>query len=268
MSGCKENTNSRKKKETKKPPTITLLVPAKSKGRSRSARYYDSELGRWLSVDPLADKYPGWSPYNYCLNNPLIITDPSGMDTLYFDNTGKYLAEQTKKGDGDHIGYYTDKNGNSIQFTFNDQSDAASILSSTTDNWLVNADGFKLAGIKIGDNDIGELFVNINSMLGESTPISYPLFQSPPEGLMDYVNKITKLDPSINSNATVIDGVAYNNFDLGNYYWGKNMGRIGYTPGLAKFAAQLYERLWNGRTDHPTDQRAIENGTKKGLQTR
>ena len=45
------------------------------------ARYYDSELARWLSVDPLADKYPGWSPYNYCLNNPLIIVDPDGMDT-------------------------------------------------------------------------------------------------------------------------------------------------------------------------------------------
>jgi RHS repeat-associated protein len=42
------------------------------------ARFYDSRLGRWLSVDPLADKYPGWSPYNYCLNNPLKYVDPDG----------------------------------------------------------------------------------------------------------------------------------------------------------------------------------------------
>lgn len=46
------------------------------------ARYYDSRVGRWLSVDPLAEKYPNWSPYNYCLNNPLAIIDPNGMDTL------------------------------------------------------------------------------------------------------------------------------------------------------------------------------------------
>jgi RHS repeat-associated protein len=44
------------------------------------ARYYDSELGRWLQVDPLADKYPGWSPYNYTLNNPLFYVDPDGKD--------------------------------------------------------------------------------------------------------------------------------------------------------------------------------------------
>ncbi|MCZ2269398.1 MAG: RHS repeat-associated core domain-containing protein [Ignavibacteriales bacterium] len=35
------------------------------------ARYYDSRIGRWLQIDPLSEKYFGWSPYNYTLNNPL-----------------------------------------------------------------------------------------------------------------------------------------------------------------------------------------------------
>ncbi len=46
------------------------------------ARYYDSELARWLQVDPLADKYPGWSPYNYALNNPLKYVDPDGRNPI------------------------------------------------------------------------------------------------------------------------------------------------------------------------------------------
>ena len=36
------------------------------------ARYYDSDLMTgWLSVDPMADKYPGLSPYAYCAWNPI-----------------------------------------------------------------------------------------------------------------------------------------------------------------------------------------------------
>lgn len=42
------------------------------------ARYYMPEIGRWMSVDPLADSYPDWSPYNYVLNNPVSLTDPTG----------------------------------------------------------------------------------------------------------------------------------------------------------------------------------------------
>jgi len=44
------------------------------------ARYYDSKIGRWMSVDPLADKYPGWSPYNYVSNNPLRLVDKDGRE--------------------------------------------------------------------------------------------------------------------------------------------------------------------------------------------
>ena len=29
-------------------------------------------------MDPLADKYPGWNPYNYTLNNPVRLVDPNG----------------------------------------------------------------------------------------------------------------------------------------------------------------------------------------------
>lgn len=43
------------------------------------ARYYDSWRGQWLSVDPLAKKYPGWSPYTYTLDNPLRFIDEIGM---------------------------------------------------------------------------------------------------------------------------------------------------------------------------------------------
>ena len=43
------------------------------------ARYYDSDLsGLFLSVDPMADKYPSISPYAYCAWNPVRLIDPDG----------------------------------------------------------------------------------------------------------------------------------------------------------------------------------------------
>ncbi|MDD5539987.1 MAG: RHS repeat-associated core domain-containing protein [Candidatus Marinimicrobia bacterium] len=65
-------------------------------------RYYDPNIGRWLSVDPMADKYPSLSPYVYCANNPLRFVDMAG-DTINVSeemsqNKALYAFIQTKAG--------------------------------------------------------------------------------------------------------------------------------------------------------------------------
>ena len=44
------------------------------------ARQYSSASGRWLAVDPLAEKHYNISPYVFCGNNPLNYIDPDGQD--------------------------------------------------------------------------------------------------------------------------------------------------------------------------------------------
>ena len=54
------------------------------------ARYMDHELmTTWLSVDPMADKYPSISPYAYCSWNPVRLVDPDGKETLETDIVNK-----------------------------------------------------------------------------------------------------------------------------------------------------------------------------------
>lgn len=67
------------------------------------ARYMDHELmTMWLSVDPMADKYPSISPYAYCAWNPVRLVDPDGRDIWKIDNLGN-IVDHTESNDFDQI---------------------------------------------------------------------------------------------------------------------------------------------------------------------
>jgi RHS repeat-associated protein len=57
------------------------------------ARIYDSRVGRFLSIDPLAAKYPNQSPYAGFNDNPLLFADPTGKSgEVTIDKAAKTLT--------------------------------------------------------------------------------------------------------------------------------------------------------------------------------
>jgi RHS repeat-associated protein len=61
------------------------------------ARIYNSNIGRWLSVDPLASNLPSFSPYVAFANNPIYYVDPDGrlFDDYYFRQYGSVDVVRT-----------------------------------------------------------------------------------------------------------------------------------------------------------------------------
>ena len=67
------------------------------------ARNYDPALGRWMNIDPLAEKFFDDTPYNYALNNPVFFLDPDGMDVEDFSWGTTYSGTDAQ--DSRSLGY-------------------------------------------------------------------------------------------------------------------------------------------------------------------
>ena len=68
------------------------------------ARIYDSRLGRWLSTDALANKYPDFSSFVFALNTPIQAKDPDGNVVIFINGqhtgsggTASYWGEYDTK---------------------------------------------------------------------------------------------------------------------------------------------------------------------------
>lgn len=80
------------------------------------ARAYSPALRRWMTPDPVGEKYPDVSPYAYCAGDPVNYVDPTGMDNREIDERGNvvyhikdnttdafYLVDKDRNRTGKHI---------------------------------------------------------------------------------------------------------------------------------------------------------------------
>lgn len=56
------------------------------------ARMYDPVICTWTTIDPLAHKYPSFSPYVFCANCPINIFDPNGKELVILGNKDQMLS--------------------------------------------------------------------------------------------------------------------------------------------------------------------------------
>jgi RHS repeat-associated protein len=103
-------------------------------------RQLDTRIGRWLSLDPASAKYPGQSPYNTFLNNPIFYTDPDGDDPPEKEEI--YNNTRTEVSSGQNI--FSDKGGTwSSTSTTNEKLEMdprnGNMTMTTTNNTLITS---------------------------------------------------------------------------------------------------------------------------------
>ena len=102
------------------------------------ARYYDSNLGIWLSVDPMAAKYPAHSPYVYCLNNPIKLIDPNGMEVEFNSFKDKFNTFLTRIFNKDFRQKYRELKNSNETYVFNQNDRGDNSFTTDGDKLFIN----------------------------------------------------------------------------------------------------------------------------------
>ena len=201
------------------------------------ARYMDHELmTMWLSVDPMADKYPGISPYAYCTWNPVKLVDPDGRDTTLYLNVNSGRA--TLHCDTKRTGFYivqTDDVEESILYSGDKPYDNVSIDNSRT---------------ILSFKDAEVAYSIYNEMLERKVQFEWNLMYLN-DGSAELVT--SALPHTINMHAddyisgNVIKWRHYHPYDIDYLYWKPSeedqvfAKRLGLCPAFLDFCGQTYD---------------------------
>ena len=129
------------------------------------ARHMSPDVGRFTTIDPMAEKYYNISPYAYCGNNPINAIDPDGKDIWDVDVNGN-IANYTETDEYDMIRMINSNQEfiNSLKFKYGTISHQTMEMSDGT-----NYEVFRIEGNENG-RDIFE-------MLAQNTDVEWSLAQ-------------------------------------------------------------------------------------------
>jgi len=241
------------------------------------ARYYDPAVGRWAGVDPLAEQYPAWSPFNYVLGNPVGLVDPDGRsvkDIIIVNSKG--IITKIIKQEGEHQVFT--ESGTEIKFhdPKTDQEELSIYRKGDKLIEFISEGEFEkiMNDAHAGNNDKS---IIDNSF--DEYDFAYSTLSSSP-----YNNELVEEEASVSridrrrtderskyikhggfyvfssENKYKDNRRAYNIHDAGNFLWGQANKRDGWSLRKLLWGANANE--WaNGRLrDSGADQRAIING--------
>ena len=248
------------------------------------ARHNDAAIGRWHCMDPMAEEHPQFSPYSFCMGDPVNFGDYDGMDTLYFRiNKDKVTANYTSRTlcEGDNVGIIKDDGGNTLhQFSFAHQDDAKHFFVNQEDyldyceNNNINPNGFHMLDkvCLMSNEDVSSFISPIPSMDGGPQAWIYAWKESRGENktmdIMFQINKRFQGEENLyipyedGSHIFNADGlVAHDKFNFGNYLWGIAIHKLGISYPIGVLGAHIDNMIHHwGALDSNDDQYSIRLG--------
>ena len=195
------------------------------------ARYYWGEGSIWLSVDPMSDKYPHLTSYNYCANNPVMLIDPDGRE----------IGETFSKLTGEKIHDDGIKDGKVYVGTKSDGSDREYVGQKSNMKDMTSVFNKQLQETKFFFEQKNEEFSARESktwggMANKlSDRLSYFRSQVTDKGPFDLKNK--NYGPDDVGNYSFFEGKLFRYDDYGNYNYGVAAKAFGLSETMALFGA-------------------------------